>query len=228
MPQQSSNQESSTSLKGSSRDGSSGGSGTNSSTLTNAGPGSDGQFWTSTQRLAKKYRTEVAASASSVLSTMSTFPLDSVKTRMQTYKYAGFVDCVKQTYHTEKLRGFFRGRLLRPSLNLVRGLAMPMSWLLPWTTLGVTAPMLSITAVRTTSFSIYQRSKYAYSDWVKRNFGFDVMGHVASNGSLPNFWTVATFGAAGATAGSCITLIACKSLSNSRSNSLRGALKSEC
>lgn len=127
MPQQSSNQESSTSLKGSSRDGSSGGSGTNSSTLTNAGPGSDGQFWTSTQRLAKKYRTEVAASASSVLSTMSTFPLDSVKTRMQTYKYAGFVDCVKQTYHTEKLRGFFRGRLLRPSLNLVRGLAMPMS-----------------------------------------------------------------------------------------------------
>ena len=76
--------------------------------------------------------------------------------------------------------------------------------------LGVTAPMLSITAVRTVSFSIYQRSKYAYSDWVKRNFGFDVMAHVASNGSLPNFWTMATFGAAGATAGSCITVVACK------------------
>ncbi|KAK3345154.1 mitochondrial carrier domain-containing protein [Neurospora tetraspora] len=182
MSQQSNSQENSTSLKGNSRDGSNGGTGTSTSSLTNAGPSSDGQFWNSTQRLAKKYRTEVAASASSVLSTMSTFPLDSVKTRMQTYKYAGFVDCVKQTYHTEKLRGFFR---------------------------GVTAPMLSITAVRTVSFSIYQRSKYAYSDWVKRNFGFDVMKHVASHGSLPNFWTVATFGAAGATAGSCITLIAC-------------------
>jgi hypothetical protein len=56
-----------------------------------------------------KYRTEVAASMSSVLSTATAFPLDSVKTRMQTYKYSGFLDCVRQTYQTEKLRGFFRG-----------------------------------------------------------------------------------------------------------------------
>ena len=75
---------------------------------------------------------------------------------------------------------------------------------------GVTAPMASITLVRTVSFSIYQRSKYNYSDWVKKNFGVDVMGHVSAKGSYPNFWTVATFGAAGATAGSCITLIACE------------------
>lgn len=61
------------------------------------------------QRLVKKYRTEVAASMSSVLSTASAFPLDSVKTRMQTYKYSGFLDCVRHTYSTEKLRGFFRG-----------------------------------------------------------------------------------------------------------------------
>jgi len=135
------------------------------------------------RRLVKRYRVEVAASASSVLSTLTTFPLDSVKTRMQTYKYAGFVDCVRHTYQTEKLRGFFR---------------------------GVTAPMASITLVRTVSFSIYQRSKYVYSDWVKRNFGFDVMAHVSSRGSYPNLWTVATFGAAGATAGSCITAIACE------------------
>lgn len=121
MPQQSNSQESTTSLKGNSRDGSNTGTSTSASSLTNAGSSSDGQFWNSTQRLAKKYRTEVAASASSVLSTMSTFPLDSVKTRMQTYKYAGFVDCVKQTYHTEKLRGFFRGRLLCLSRHLARG-----------------------------------------------------------------------------------------------------------
>ncbi|KAK3342727.1 hypothetical protein B0H65DRAFT_549915 [Neurospora tetraspora] len=34
---------------------------TSTSSLTNAGPSSDGQFWNSTQRLAKKYRTEGAA-----------------------------------------------------------------------------------------------------------------------------------------------------------------------
>lgn len=63
------------------------------------------------QRWIKRYRTEVAASMSSVLSTVSAFPLDSVKTRMQTYKYAGFLDCVRNTYQTEKLRGFFRGMM---------------------------------------------------------------------------------------------------------------------
>jgi hypothetical protein len=156
------------------------GGGSNSVNVNNASPsGGDVQ----SQRLVKRYRVEVAASASSVLSTLTTFPLDSVKTRMQTYKYAGFLDCVRHTYQTEKLRGFFR---------------------------GVTAPMASITLVRTVSFSIYQRSKNVYCDWVKLNFGFDVMAHVSAKGSYPNLWTVATFGAAGATAGSCITAIACE------------------
>lgn len=135
-------------------------------------------------RLVKRYRVEVAASASSVLSSFTTFPLDSVKTRMQTYGYAGFTDCVRQTYKTEKLRGFFR---------------------------GVTAPMASITLVRTVSFSIYQRSKLSYCEMVKRNFGYDVMAHVSARNTYPNLWTIGTFAAAGATAGSCITLIACKS-----------------
>lgn len=61
------------------------------------------------KRFIKRYSTEVSASASSVLSTLTAFPLDSVKTRMQTYKYSGFVSCVKHTYQTEQLRGFFRG-----------------------------------------------------------------------------------------------------------------------
>ena len=63
------------------------------------------------KRWVKRYRTEVSASMSSVLSTAAAFPLDSVKTRMQTYKYSGFLDCVRHTYQAEKLRGFFRGRL---------------------------------------------------------------------------------------------------------------------
>src|ERR1044071_8365064 len=61
------------------------------------------------KRLAYQYRTEIAASASSVLSTLAAFPLDSVKTRMQTYQYNGVIDCMQHTYRTENLRGFFRG-----------------------------------------------------------------------------------------------------------------------
>lgn len=69
--------------------------------------------------------------------------------------------------------------------------------------------MLSITIVRTTSFSIYSKAKHIYSEWLQKNLGVDVLGHVNSKGSYPSLWTMATFGAAGATAGSCITVIAC-------------------
>ncbi|RDW62753.1 hypothetical protein BP5796_11055 [Coleophoma crateriformis] len=134
------------------------------------------------KRWAKRYRTEIAASASSVFSTFFAFPLDSVKTRMQTYKYDNFADCVRETYRTERWRGFFR---------------------------GVTAPLASVTLVRTISFSVYQRSKYSYAEWFKRNFGLDPLVHVNTPGTYPTFSTIACFGAAGATAGSFITLVAC-------------------
>lgn len=134
------------------------------------------------KRWAKRYRTEIAASTSSVLSTFFAFPLDSVKTRMQTYQYTNFTDCVRHTYKTENFRGFFR---------------------------GVTAPLASVTLVRTISFSIYQRTKYIYSDWFKKEFGIDPLVHVNSLGNYPNLATVACFAAAGASAGSAITIIAC-------------------
>ena len=102
---------------------------------------------------------------------------------MQTYKYDNFTDCVRHTYRTEGYRGFFR---------------------------GVLAPMLSVTLVRTISFSVYQKSKYTYADWFKRNFGLDPLVHVNTPGTYPTFSTIACFGAAGATAGSFITLVACK------------------
>jgi len=135
-----------------------------------------------TTAFVKKYRIEFAASTSSVFSTLAAFPLDSVKTRMQTYQYRGFLDCVRHTYRTEKFGGFFR---------------------------GVTAPMASVTLVRTVSFSLYQRAKHVYSDWVKRNLGYDILKHVNKPGTYPTLYSVSCFGAAGATAGSCITFLAC-------------------
>lgn len=71
-----------------------------------------------TTSFVKRYRTEIAASTSSVFSTLAAFPLDSVKTRMQTYQYRGFLDCVKHTYHTEKFSGFFRGMSLHGLTNI--------------------------------------------------------------------------------------------------------------
>lgn len=71
------------------------------------------------------------------------------------------------------------------------------------------APMASITLVRTVSFSIYQRAKYSYAGWVKKNMGYDILRHVNKPGTYPNLYSVACFGAAGATAGSVITFIAC-------------------
>ncbi|XDG03250.1 hypothetical protein ABKA04_002865 [Annulohypoxylon sp. FPYF3050] len=121
------------------------------------------------RRWIKRYRTETAASAASVMSTVTAFPLDSVKTRMQTYPYAGALDCIRVTYNSEGIRGFFRA---------------------------------SVTLVRTISFSIYQRSKYFYSDWMKQHLGFCPLEHVNKNGAYPNLGTIACFGAAGATAGS--------------------------
>ena len=70
-------------------------------------------------KLAMRYSTEVAASGASVLSTLAAFPLDSVKTRMQTYQYNGVMDCIRHTYRTESLKGFFRGMLVclkRPAI----------------------------------------------------------------------------------------------------------------
>lgn len=134
------------------------------------------------RRWVKRYRTEVSASSASVLSTITAFPLDSVKTRLQTYPYDGFLHCVRETYHSEGVRGFFR---------------------------GVTAPLASVTLVRTISFSIYQRSKHVYSDWMGKNLGFCPLEHVNKNGAYPSLGTIACFGAAGATAGSGITFIAC-------------------
>ncbi|KAI9794832.1 MAG: hypothetical protein M1816_002960 [Peltula sp. TS41687] len=134
------------------------------------------------QRWLKTYRTEIAASSSSVLSTCLAYPLDTVKTRMQAYGFHHFTDCVQHTYRNEGARGFWRGSA---------------------------APLFSITLVRTVSFSIYQKTKYLYSSWLEKVTGSSPLATSKSPGSYPTLSTIACFGAAGATAGAAITSIAC-------------------
>lgn len=45
---------------------------------------------------------------------------------------------------------------------------------------------------------------------MKRNFGVDPMSRINTPGNYPSFSTVACVGAAGATAGSFITIVACE------------------
>ena len=133
------------------------------------------------KRFAKKYRTEISASSSSLLSTFLAFPLDFAKSRMQSYE-SGFLHTVKDAYKAEGIRAFWR---------------------------GVGPPMISVTLVRTISFSIYQRAKYTYDRSLTQMTGQSPLVLANAPGSYPSFLTVTCFGAAGATAGAFITTMSC-------------------
>lgn len=77
--------------------------------------------------------------------------------------------------------------------------------------IGALAPVFSVTAVRMTSFSIYQKAKYKYSAAIGKATGSDEPLIVVNRpGSIPTPATMLCFGAAGATAGSIITLLSCE------------------
>lgn len=69
--------------------------------------------------------------------------------------------------------------------------------------------MASVTLVRTISFSIYQKAKYTYSAAIGRAIGEEPLVTVNRPGSIPTLGTVLCFGAAGATAGGAVAIIAC-------------------
>ncbi|KAI9808426.1 MAG: hypothetical protein M1826_004165 [Phylliscum demangeonii] len=134
------------------------------------------------QAWVKMYRTEIAASVSSVLSTSASYPLDSIKTRMQAYGFRSVTGCIRHSYQTEGLKGFWRGSA---------------------------APLFSVTLVRTASFSVYQKAKYLYAGWLQGLTGTSPLVHVNTPGTYPNLATALCFGAAGATAGAAVSTIAC-------------------
>lgn len=130
---------------------------------------------------AKKYRTEISASTSSVLSTFVAFPLDFAKSRMQSYD-STFTSTVRDAYKAEGLRAFWR---------------------------GVLPPMISVTVVRTISFSLYQRAKYAADKSITKLTGKSPLALANAPNSYPNLYTLSCFGSAGAVAGAFITTISC-------------------
>lgn len=139
------------------------------------------EFSDSAKLFVKEYRTPVAAGTSTVASTFVAFPLDFAKSRMQSYN-TGFLETVKDAYKAEGLRGFWR---------------------------GVTTPLFSVTAVRTLSFTIYQRSKYAFDDAIQRVTGNSPLEHANKTGAYPSLSTIACFGLSGATSGALITCVSC-------------------
>jgi len=68
---------------------------------------------------------------------------------------------------------------------------------------------MSITLVRTVSFSIYQKAKYSFDDWIYKATGSSPLVVANTRGAMPTFSTIACFGGAGAVAGATITAIAC-------------------
>ncbi|KAK4549633.1 hypothetical protein LTR36_004934 [Oleoguttula mirabilis] len=133
------------------------------------------------KRFAKKYRTEISASSSSVMSTFVAFPLDFAKSRMQSYE-TSFMHTVKDAYKAEGLRAFWR---------------------------GVGPPMVSVTVVRTISFSFYQKVKYYLDRKITDVTGHSPLAIANAPGSYPNAYTLACFGGAGAAAGAAITTLSC-------------------
>ncbi|KAH9454137.1 hypothetical protein Pst134EA_013224 [Puccinia striiformis f. sp. tritici] len=101
------------------------------------GPSTTPTSWSSLELPLKKLlynnRTSVSAAISSLLATMTAFPLDSIKSRLQVNKYDSVMDCVKKTYVEEGPKGFYR---------------------------GIAIPMFTITIVRTLSFTIYNDTKH--------------------------------------------------------------------
>jgi hypothetical protein len=57
----------------------------------------------------RPYRETVSSAIAALMGTMAGFPLDSVKTRMQTHKFQNSWKCFADTYRMEGLKGFYRG-----------------------------------------------------------------------------------------------------------------------
>ncbi|KAL4401977.1 acyl carnitine transmembrane transporter [Malassezia pachydermatis] len=83
-------------------------------------------------QFAKEHPTVVSAGPASLISTIASFPFDSIKSRLQVKNYPSVWACTRAVVREEGVQGLFR---------------------------GVTIPLITITFVRTMSFVIYNNTK---------------------------------------------------------------------
>ncbi|EZF28299.1 hypothetical protein H101_08015 [Trichophyton interdigitale H6] len=133
-------------------------------------------------RFLKDYRIQAASATSTILACLAVTPLENVKTRLQSYNFKGTTDCLRYMLKHEGPRGFMAG-------------ALP--------------PLASLTIVRVTNFTVYQKCKHAISDFVERQTGTSPLAVYNTPGSLPTFTGVSCFMASGMLAGLCAAPIAC-------------------
>ncbi|KAH3685732.1 hypothetical protein WICPIJ_003281 [Wickerhamomyces pijperi] len=86
-------------------------------------------------------RPTIMSYSASLFSTVASFPLDSMKTRMQTHNYSNMIDCFTKTVTNEGILGLFR---------------------------GITAPLLSASISKAIGVSVYTASK-PYAAMIQNN-----------------------------------------------------------
>ncbi|KAI8869036.1 mitochondrial carrier [Ramicandelaber brevisporus] len=127
--------------------------------------------------------TPIAASSAAVAGVLAGFPFDSIKTRMQTHHYDSIIDCVRKTYASEGLSGYFR---------------------------GIIPPLITVSIIKSFAFSVYEGTKLhlkhtfpaAQSDAKSRKWQLDLSGNsIASNTLLCTL--------SGATSGAFVAVFSC-------------------
>ncbi|KAI8820456.1 mitochondrial carrier domain-containing protein [Fimicolochytrium jonesii] len=59
--------------------------------------------------LVRQHAVTISATSAAITCVFIGFPFDSIKTRMQAFRYPSTIACVRQTYNAEGIAGFFRG-----------------------------------------------------------------------------------------------------------------------
>ncbi|KAJ3148746.1 hypothetical protein HDU89_004596 [Geranomyces variabilis] len=73
---------------------------------------------------AQTHAVTIAATSAAVTSVICGYPFDSIKTRMQAYRYESSMACIRSTFHAEGLAGFYRGVLpIAASISVLRSIS---------------------------------------------------------------------------------------------------------
>ncbi|KAJ3185027.1 hypothetical protein HDU87_002593 [Geranomyces variabilis] len=73
---------------------------------------------------AQTHAVTIAATSAAVTSVICGYPFDSIKTRMQAFRYESSMACIRSTFHAEGLAGFYRGVLpIAASISVLRSIS---------------------------------------------------------------------------------------------------------